>query len=320
MQIALPNRERWVKFLCERFGIDGSAAWKSWLGNGETTGVFLRAQWHFSMHGVKELPRTKSACHAPESPHQEAWLATWFEIRRVSSHSSVCRLMEIYLSALSGTGTVERFIHLKGDLAHSRPNLSTRNLEISLKLLVQDDGGRRRSRLDAESLLCKPTSAKTAGGATVVHPASQVLLRAQRLYAAYFGEKPGKARDMEAHSPTSLSRQRLLAQKPRLTIFKEKSDKSEKATLEKHAASCAAAASKVREGGVMEGVLGDIPSSAAGASESGILNSMAQAAWHMRKERKAFVQEASERVSWRSAFFPPCSGVAHVFSPLGPCV
>ena len=193
---------------------------------------------------------------------------------------------------------MERFIHLKGDLAHSRPNLSTRNLEISLKLLVQDDGGRRRSRL------CKPTSAKTAGGATVVHPASQVLLRAQRLYAAYFGEKPGKARDMEAHSPTSLSRQRLLAQKPRLTICKDKSDKSEKATLEKHAASCAAAASKVREGGVMEGVLGDIPSSDGGASESGILNSMAQAAWHMRKERKAFVQEASERVSWRSAFFP----------------
>ena len=77
---------------------------------------------------------------------------------------------------------MERFIHLKGRLAEGRGHIHPRGLETSLKLLVQDAGGRRRERLNSQALLRKKTASKTAGGATVVCPASQALLKAQRLY------------------------------------------------------------------------------------------------------------------------------------------
>ena len=179
--MTLGDRQKFVIFLAERFGLDSAAVWKSMIGNGSTSGLLHQALYHSSPAGVAfhaSQPVPKQKVHLPESKHQLAWLRTWQDLRtKKGAHADARRLIEIYLASLSGTGTVERFIKCKGELSHRRGGLHVRSLETSLKLLVQDEGGRRREALDPAKLLVKEPS-KTAGGAMVVYPASNFLLQA----------------------------------------------------------------------------------------------------------------------------------------------
>ena len=200
-------------------------------------------------------------------------------------------MIEIYLSALSGTGTVERFNHEKKMLSSRRADLHIRGLESSLKLLVQDVGGRRRDKLDAEKLLIKEAPSRaTAGGALIVHPASQYFLKAQKKYAVYFGEKPGVAsRSMELSSPSKLAKQRIKSLKPRLMPDQKTkaSDKSELARLAQHAEGVKAAVARVKQGGICDTEVGRIELPSAGQREKTGLSAMAEEAWDLRKRRRA---------------------------------
>ena len=149
--MTLGDRQKFVIFLAERFGLDSAAVWKSMIGNGSTSGLLHQALYHSSPAGVAfhaSQPVPKQKVHLPESKHQLAWLRTWQDLRtKKGAHADARRLIEIYLASLSGTGTVERFIKCKGELSHRRGGLHVRSLETSLKLLVQDEGGRRREAL-----------------------------------------------------------------------------------------------------------------------------------------------------------------------------
>ena len=193
--ISLSDRQKFVMALCERFGLKGSRAWRSFLGNGETTGLLQLAAWHASPAAIAaqtgKAQRQKHGCHDPESPHQRAWLKVWLQLHtKPDSHRDAYSLIGHYLSALSGTGTVERFIGCMGSVKWSgKRSLHDRSLEASIKLLCQDVQGRRRTPLNPEALLCKASAGKTSSGSTVNFPASAYLLKCQQLYGQWFLDK-----------------------------------------------------------------------------------------------------------------------------------
>ena len=39
MELSLADRQRFLLVLCERLGVNGTAAWKSFLGNASSTGL-----------------------------------------------------------------------------------------------------------------------------------------------------------------------------------------------------------------------------------------------------------------------------------------
>lgn len=320
--MSLPDRERFVKFLAERFGLDGHNVWKSFIGNGASSGLLHQAKYHASPAGIAaavDKQRSPLKIPLPESEHQRAWLRTWQSLLRNKNpaYAEAKTLIEIYLATVSGTGTVERWIKEKGDLAANRAGMHVRGLETSLKLLIQDQGGRRRETLCPHKMLVKDAPAKVAGGATVVYPASALLLKAQRKYAEFFGARTDPGRSWEVCGPKDLARRRVTAAKPRLgtlSIQRCKSDNSEQKQLEAHAQSCQQAIVEIQAGRSAEGIIGPVDVPKPDANRKRLFEDAAMACWELRSSRKggpeqkrvAYVgQSASGAASSTSV---PCGG------------
>ncbi|CAK9097842.1 Uncharacterized protein SCF082_LOCUS45895 [Durusdinium trenchii] len=86
-EISMANREKWIKVLAERFNLDGAQAWRSFFGNGESTGLLLRAKWHF-LHGGQDAASKPASCHVPESAHQA-------ECEDIFESSFVCHMNSV---------------------------------------------------------------------------------------------------------------------------------------------------------------------------------------------------------------------------------
>ncbi|CAE7568290.1 unnamed protein product [Symbiodinium sp. CCMP2592] len=290
VELSLSDREKFTKSLAERLGLDGGKAWESIVGNGRSTGLLAQARYWNSPAGIAAAGDEKGGphrCHPPESPHQKAWLRVWKDLskQRSDCHKDAKRLIEFYLASLSGTGTIERFIGCIGSLkTPGRNTVHDRSLEASLKLLQQDLHGRRRERLSPKSLLSKDAPATTSGGATVLHPATPYLLKCQRLYSQWFGERASVGRSLEVASLADLGKSMVQQKKPRLKASKACSKSSEAEQLKQHTASCNAAVAQIKSGDVPETVLGTVLP-APGPTKN-MLGDMADEAWQMRKRRK----------------------------------
>ena len=252
------------------------------------SGLLHRAQWHHSPAGVAAAaakPAGKKAVHLPESPHHLAWFRTWSELRQ-GQCPAMRELIEIYLSSLSGTGTIDRWFGALRKLENYRPSLSPRGAEASLKLVVQDHGGRRREPLDAKKMLIHPTAKRTVGEAIVVYPATDFALRAARLYSEFFGVRKAEARSMEPNTGPQIAKKRLLAEKPRLSAKRPRGNNSEIAQLGEYQDSVQEVVQKVCAGQqpTGEGPLGlvDLP----GACPSNLFGDMAKAVADVRSKRK----------------------------------
>ena len=291
--ISLPDRERFVKFLASRFALDGHKVWKSFIGNGTSSGLLHQAKYHASPLGVAavaEAQRAPLKIPLPESEHQRAWLRTWQDLRKKPhAHAEARELIEVYLATVSGTGTVERWIKEKGDIMADRATMHVRGLETSLKLLIQDQGGRRREKLNPQKMLVKEVPTKVAGGATVVYPASNLLLKAQRKYAEWYGVRTQPGRSWEVCGPKDLASARIKAGKPRLAPSKQSNTagKSEKQQLEAHARSCREAIAEVQAGRSAEGILGPVDLAGHGAPKKRLLEDAAAACWELRSASKS---------------------------------
>ena len=230
-------------------------------------------------------------CHPPESPHQRAWLATWLELTdggkiQETTHKDLQRLLEVYLSALSGSCTVERFIGQKPSL---NPRLHALALEASLKLIVQDEFGRRREPLDASQLLVKPAAAKASGGGgTVLFPATSFLIRAQRTYANWYGERWSDARDSLPASAKDQALARARAAKPRMSVGTDPGKLSEARQLQQHTDSCRLAVARLRKdaGKEVDGVLGQKMVLEDSVGKKRLMADAAAMSWDVRKARK----------------------------------
>ena len=181
-----------------------------------------RAQWHGSPSGLaldalSATPPDKSGkklqCHSPESRHHSAWLRTWQELKTQSPAKS---LIAIYLASLSGTGTVDRWLGQLRRVDSDRSSLDSRESQAFLKLLVQDEKGRRRDALHPTKMLTDDAPRLPAGGAGVSHPISAFGLRSQKVFLKLFGERRGHARNILALGPGEVAKKRILAERPRL--------------------------------------------------------------------------------------------------------
>ena len=179
--------------------------------------------WHASPAGVAYAASVQKPegsckpgkwCHPAETRSQRAWISTWQEIKQ---DSPAKELVAIYLSALSGTGTTDRWLGQVRKVEKFRAHMDPGGVEAAVKLLVQDWGGRRRAPLCPRSMLVRPVCRTTAGGGGVSHPISEFGLRAQKLYAALFGQCSLPSRQLVPLTPAEIARKRLLAERPRLS-------------------------------------------------------------------------------------------------------
>ncbi|CAE7650905.1 unnamed protein product [Symbiodinium sp. CCMP2592] len=305
--LSLGEREAFVRAGCEFFQLDGQKAWRSFVGpRGNENGLLHRAQYWASPAGIAAAAaaETQAKCHLPESMHQRAWLRTWQDLHAAervsdasgqggkSQHLDAKRFIEIYLSSLAGTGVVERWIGEKRSLLAGRSTLHVRSIAASLKLVVQDLKGRRRDRLSPNALLCKPAAARASGGgAPVLFPPTPFLLRAQRTYATWFGEKASKARDVR---PASFSEQvlaRAKAAKPRLESTRQRSQNSETAWLESHAGACKAAVA----------ALSTVDSHAEGVLGNRVVNPMQSGGWQQKTAHERTTLDEQMGIDWSTA-------------------
>ena len=185
---------------------------------------------------------------------------------------------------------MERFIGEKRALLMNRGTLHVRSIEASLKLVVQDLKGRRRTALDPRELLCKPTAARASGGgAPVLFPATQFLCTAQRTYATWFGEKASQVRDVRPASFSSQALARAKAAKPRLEKPRQKSKCSEAAFIESHSEACKAAVAALETiTSEAEGVLGNKVTNpnAKAATKKRLMSEAADETWQLQKDKR----------------------------------
>ena len=186
---------------------------------------------------------------------------------------------------------MERFIKELKSLGRGRGSLASRGLETALKIVVQDEGGRRRTVLDPKAALVKDVPSKaSAGGAMVLYPATAYLLKAQKRYETWFGARESVARSVDPLSAKELASQRVLQAKPRLSSIGKSHELSEKRQLQKHAESCHKAVQKARsltaDGSsvVVQGVLGEMTLTPQKRPLE--LQDTAAAMWDMHKRRK----------------------------------
>lgn len=271
------------------------------------SGLLALATWHASPAGVAVAASQKKNFQSgltltqPETPSQKAWLATWQECNGRAPET--CRLVELFLSSCSNSGIVDRWLGYGKHLASHRSALDPRSREISLKLTVQDSGGRRREKLNPVTLLTQAAPAKTQKGDLVAAPATQHGLRAQRLYEEWFGSKKLAGRSLQELTPAESARKRMLATKPRLFAVKRKHSDSEKEALVRHSSSVQAVVSRVAGGGVEQGRLGEItlPAASSSSSVKRIVSEQAEAAWSIVKRRKVEGLPRSDSIATSSA-------------------
>lgn len=277
-------------------------------GKALLAGLLCRALWHASPAGVcvaaSDKPKRPSSkrlvCHEPETISQRAWLRTWQEARKSGSKSTAClHLIEVFLSSMSNSGTVDRFLGLCKLTQLRRGHVDQGGLEAALKVLTQDLGGRRREPLNPKQLLTEAVPRQaSAGGGQVRSPASQYCLQSMRLYKLWYGERNCAGRSLE---PCANVIGTLKASKPRLSSLRASNPKAEGQQLKQHAASVKAAVEKVNEGGggVGSGPLGPIhfPKEAPHA-----LSAQSKACWDMaQRKRPGDVKEGDAKRQRSSA-------------------
>ena len=124
----------------------------------------------------------------------------------------------------------------------------------------------------------------------VLYPASDFLLRCQKKYAMWYGERPCDGRSLEVKSLAEVALDVAKRKKPRLGYMKTASAASEEAMIRAHSDSVQAAIAAVQAGAgeTTTTVLGHRlgASSSPQASPGDMVSDMAQEAWTMRKKRK----------------------------------
>ncbi|CAE7598672.1 unnamed protein product, partial [Symbiodinium natans] len=223
------------------------------------SGFFERAKWHISPPGIAlserrpQDPHKKIVAHLPDTPSQRGWLFAWQEIRQKSGpdHKELCKLVEIYLSNMSNSGTVDRYLGQVKLQSLRRGHIARGGLESALRVTVQDLGGRARKKLDPAELLVEKVPKTTAAGVVVAQPATQYALHCQKLYSMWYGDRclPGRRIEPDSQQPQNVAKSRAQASKPRLAPLREKSQYSEAALLQKHRDAVSKAVNKIDEGG-----------------------------------------------------------------------
>ncbi|CAE7209716.1 unnamed protein product [Symbiodinium sp. CCMP2456] len=253
--IHLQDRKKFLAALCSRFNLDPQKAWRSFVG-----GFFEKAKWHVSPPGIAassarrpEDPHKKIVVHLPDTASQRGWLSAWQEIRQKSGadHQELCKLVEVYLSNMSNSGTVDRYLGQVKLQSLRRGHIARGGLECALRVTVQDLGGRARKKLDATELLVEKVPKTTAGGACVAQPATHYALHCQKLYSLWFGDRclPGRRMEPDSMQPEKVAKSRAQASKPRLAPLRDKSQYSEAAALQKHRDAVSKAVNKIEQGG-----------------------------------------------------------------------
>ena len=102
-----------LKCICRRWGFDETSVCQSFVGSGENSAGAL-AEFHMRqpMHAPDSYGRRGLSAprgNPPESPNTRAWLRTWQELQKQPRHQPLGKVLAFFLSALNGTGTVERF-------------------------------------------------------------------------------------------------------------------------------------------------------------------------------------------------------------------
>ena len=267
-------------------------------------GVFHRAMWFVSAPGVALAGMTKASsssskieCRKPDTVSQRGWLAAWKELRKTAGkqHADCLRLIEIFLSSMSNSGAVDRYLGAVKLTSLRRGHVHQSGLEASLRLMVQTVYGRAEKKLNPTELLVQPSAGKTSSGMLVAQPASKFCLRAQHMYGLWFGRRKwlGRGLEPETQRPEHLLKSRLKATKPRLAPLKKTSDYTEAALLQRHAASMRSAVARVEQGGQAEGILCavDLPA----ASSSGVDSIIAEQAAACHEIAKAAASSALEQ-------------------------
>ena len=141
-------------------------------------------------------------------------------------------------------------------------SLGSRGSQAFLKLLVQDEKGRRRDAVHPTQMLTDGAPRLAAGGGGVSHPTSAFGFRSQKVFLRFFGGRRGHARNILALG--EVAQKRILAERPRLRGAREaKSDSnrmSEGALLAEHSKSVASAVKQVHAGSEAGEALGPLGS------------------------------------------------------------
>ena len=287
--------------------------------------MFHRAAWHISSAAVA-LAASKSSsvasdtsaskkicCHPPDSRTQRGWLAAFNEMSSKSAvhaeHEDCFELVKVYLSSMSNSGTVDRFLGQVKLAKLRRGHVQAEGLQSALQLLVQDLGGRRREPLDPVALLVEPVPRTSAAGLVVAQPATRYAQHCQALYGAWYGKRklPGRSIDPASQSAQKLEESRLRSTKPRLAPLKQRSGKSEGDLIQKHAKALQKACKVVSKGGGAEkdGPLGPITMPKNASTAADIVSDQAAACMEIAQARsKATFRETDQRAIKK---VPSCS-------------
>ena len=239
--------------------------WDAFAGRGVHTGAFARAQWHASCTGVALHTGSKKAMREPEAVNLRAWLRTYSDLHAAKDHVSRGAFLKILsdcLVANPGTPIVERWLgEVKLlELKHRAHKLGAASVEHCLKVLKQDDRGRRLTGdvLDPKALLVKSASGQTSKGVHVVLPASKFLISAQKVFRELYGSRTLICRDLTPLSTAQQSARRHIADKPPLGRIRPRSTKSVAAAQIRHTAGVQGGIAALA-GGARDGVLGLLP-------------------------------------------------------------
>ena len=228
--------------------------------------------------------KTALPCREPETLTQRAWLKTWQEARtRGEKQKPALKLVEIFLSGLSNSGSVDRFLGLCKLTLLRRGHVDRGGVEAAMKLLTQDQGGRRRTAFNPKASLTEMVPKQTAGGGIVQTPASDFCLRAMRLYARWYGTRKCPGRSLQ---PGNSLVAQLRASKPRLACHRSEDGKSEKHQLQQHASSVKAAVARVEAGGLAEGPLGPVHLPKKSQKTGDEITSQAEASFQLSRKKR----------------------------------
>lgn len=134
--LALTDREKFLRAICQRFGFDGDRAWKCFAGSGQT-GFLSRAGWYASHTGIanadSDVRGRKREAHPPDSSNHRAWLRVWKDLRQSAmqkGREDAVAVLEFYLCSLNGTNTIERWFSLLDMAQKKRPRLICRHANL----------------------------------------------------------------------------------------------------------------------------------------------------------------------------------------------
>ena len=111
--MVMEDRIALLKCICRRWGFDETSVCQSFAGGGENS-AFTLARFHMEqpMHTTDSYGRRGQSApkgNPPESGNTRAWLKTWQALRLQGRRQPLGQVLAFFLSALNGTGTVERF-------------------------------------------------------------------------------------------------------------------------------------------------------------------------------------------------------------------